>query len=75
MFEKNMLTFNPGCDQNAENVGEFTDVRELQKQLEASAVTIVTGVDDSAEGPRQHSARRPRWKSDPDRPAPLETNN
>ena len=51
MFDKNMLTFNPGWDQNAENVAQFTDVRELQKQLEAQGVAIVSGVDDSAEGP------------------------
>jgi catechol 2,3-dioxygenase-like lactoylglutathione lyase family enzyme len=50
-FEKNMLSFNPGWDQNAENVGEFTDVRELQKQLEASEITLVSGVDDLTEGP------------------------
>ena len=31
MFEKNMLTFNPGWDQEAKNVKPFTDVRELQK--------------------------------------------
>lgn len=49
--EKNMLSFNPGWDQNAENVGEFTDVRELQKQLEASEITLVSGVDDLTEGP------------------------
>jgi len=51
MFDKNMLTFNPGWDQNAEDVDQFTDVRELQKQLEAHGVTIVTGVDGSEHGP------------------------
>jgi len=51
MFDKNMLTFNPGWDQNAENVAQFTDIRELQKQLEAQGIAIVSGVDDSAEGP------------------------
>ncbi|EAR23877.1 hypothetical protein A20C1_05452 [marine actinobacterium PHSC20C1] len=51
MFEKNMLTFNPGWNQNAENVDQFTDVRELQKQLEAHGVAIVSGVDDTPAGP------------------------
>jgi lactoylglutathione lyase len=40
MFEKNMLTFNPGWDQDAKNVDPFTDVRELQKQLEAQGVQL-----------------------------------
>lgn len=40
MFEKNMLTFNPGWDQDAKNVDPFTDVRELQQQLEAQGVTL-----------------------------------
>ena len=33
MFEKNILTFNPGWDQNAQPLDQFTDVRELQRQL------------------------------------------
>ncbi len=38
MFEKNILTFNPGWDQNAQKLGTFTDVRELQRQLKAQGV-------------------------------------
>ena len=38
MFEKNMLTFNPGWDQDAQNLASFTDVRELQRQLKAKGV-------------------------------------
>ena len=33
MFEKNILTFNPGWDQNAQNLDSFTDAREIQKSL------------------------------------------
>jgi lactoylglutathione lyase len=33
MFDKNILTFNPGWDSNGENLEEFTDVREIQKEL------------------------------------------
>jgi lactoylglutathione lyase len=38
MFEKNILTFNPGWNQNADNLDSFTDIRELQKQLKAKAL-------------------------------------
>jgi lactoylglutathione lyase len=37
MFEKNILTFNPGWSSDAQPVGEFTDVRELQRQLKIAA--------------------------------------
>src|ERR1035441_7353748 len=35
MFEKNILTFNPGWDSNAQKLPAFTDVRELQRKLKA----------------------------------------
>ena len=38
MFEKNILTFNPGWDQNAQKLETFTNVRELQRQLKAQGV-------------------------------------
>lgn len=37
MFEKNMLTFNPGWDQNAQKLAAFTDIRELQRRLRHGA--------------------------------------
>ena len=40
MFEKNILTFNPGWDQNAQKLGTFTDVRELQRKLKAQGVEL-----------------------------------
>src|ERR671914_551262 len=40
MFEKNMLTFNPGWDSNARKLATFTDVRELQRQLKAAGVQL-----------------------------------
>ena len=40
MFDKNILTFNPGWDQNGKNVEPFTDIRELRKQLEAAGVEV-----------------------------------
>lgn len=51
MFEKNLLTFNPGWNQNAENLDSFTDVRELQKQLKEKGVSILSETDESGEGP------------------------
>lgn len=51
MFEKNMLTFNPGWDQNAQNLETFTDVRDLQKELKAKGITFVQEADESTEGP------------------------
>ncbi|MEW9052493.1 MAG: VOC family protein [Neobacillus sp.] len=51
MFEKNILTFNPGWDQNAKNIDSFTDVRDLQKQLQEKGVKILTEADESTEGP------------------------
>ena len=51
MFEKNILTFNPGWDQNAGAVEGFTDVRELQRQLRAQGVTFVLEADETTKGP------------------------
>ena len=51
MFEKNILTFNPGWNENAQNLESFTDVRELQKQLKEKGINILTEADESSEGP------------------------
>ena len=51
MFEKNILTFNPGWDSNAQLLDEFTDVRELQRQLKGLGVTMITEADESTTGP------------------------
>jgi len=51
MFEKNILTFNPGWDQNAQNLASFTDVRELQRQLKAQGVKFEQEADESTTGP------------------------
>ena len=51
MFEKNMLTFNPGWDQDAQHLDAFTDVRELQRQLKAEGVELITEADESTTGP------------------------
>lgn len=51
MFEKNILTFNPGWDGNAQPVPTFTDVRELQRQLKANGLSFATEADESTTGP------------------------
>jgi predicted lactoylglutathione lyase len=51
MFEKNILTFNPGWDQNAQKLATFTDVRELQRQLKTQGVEFIIKADESTKGP------------------------
>lgn len=51
MFEKNILTFNPGWDSNAQPLASFTDVRELQRQLKAQGVRPLQEADESTTGP------------------------
>ena len=51
MFENNILTFNPGWTQQAEKIGDFTDVRELQAQVEENGIEITTRADASTTGP------------------------
>ena len=45
MFDKNILTFNPGWDQNAQNLAEFTDVRTIQQHLLAQGITLLQSAD------------------------------
>lgn len=51
MFEKNILTFNPGWDQNAQELESYTDVRELQRQLKAQGVEFASEADEATTGP------------------------
>lgn len=51
MFEDNILTFNPGWDQDANNLDNFTDVRELQRQLKAKGITFESEADEKTTGP------------------------
>ena len=51
MFEKNILTFNPGWDSNAQKLAAFTDVRELQRQLKAQGVQMMSEADETTTGP------------------------
>jgi lactoylglutathione lyase len=51
MFEQNILTFNPGWDQDARELDSFTDVRELQRRLKAQGVAFAQEADESTAGP------------------------
>jgi lactoylglutathione lyase len=59
MFEKNMLTFNPGWDQNAQPLEPFTDVRELQRRLKAQGVVLASEADETTTGPASFMALDP----------------
>jgi len=51
MFDNNMLTFNPGWDQQCTDLESFTDVRDLQKQLKAAGIEMAAEADEDTEGP------------------------
>ena len=51
MFENNLLTFNPGWDQDAKPVAGFTDIRELQRQLKGQGVSMISEADETTTGP------------------------
>ena len=51
LFAGNILTFNPGWDQNATKLASFTDIREIQRELKAQGVKLTTEADESTTGP------------------------
>ena len=51
MFEKNMLTFNPGWDRSANTLPEFDDVREIQRHLKSQGVSLKSEADEASTGP------------------------
>ena len=51
MFDRNMLTFNPGWDQQCRPVDGYTDVRELQRRLREAGIEPVTAADEATTGP------------------------
>ena len=59
MFEKNILTFNPGWNENGENIDSFTDIRDLQKHLKEKGIKMLTEADESTEGPASFTIEDP----------------
>lgn len=51
MFEKNILTFNPGWNENAESIESFDDVRTIQEDLREKGIEFVTKVQEESSGP------------------------
>ncbi len=63
MFENNLLTFNPGWDQNAGELNEFDDVRALQKRLKAAGVELSSEADEQGSGPASFTLTDPDGNS------------
>ncbi|MBT8471331.1 MAG: VOC family protein [Marinicaulis sp.] len=59
MFEKNMLTFNPGWDAECNTLAEFQDVREIQKNLKTEGVKLDTEADEAGDGPASFALTDP----------------
>ncbi|MFE0507375.1 VOC family protein [Peribacillus butanolivorans] len=59
MFEKNILTFNPGWNENAENLNSFTDIRDIQNQLKENGIKILSEADETTEGPASFTIEDP----------------
>ena len=51
MFEQNILTFNPGWDQEANPLSEYNDVRDIQKELKAHGIPFAQEADENSSGP------------------------
>ena len=50
MFERNILTLNPGLTNRMDRLKEFTDVREIQQHLKQQGLTLATEADESTTG-------------------------
>ena len=59
MFEGNILTFNPGWDENAQNLGNFDDVRDIQKHLKSRNVKLSSEADEKTTGPASFTLSDP----------------
>ena len=59
MFEENIMTFNPGWDNNAQEVNPFTDVREIQAKLKSAGVEFESLADENSEGPSSFVIKDP----------------
>ncbi|WP_127718251.1 VOC family protein [Halobacteriovorax sp. HLS] len=59
MFEKNILTFNPGWNENASKLDSFTDVREIQKSLISHGLSLESKVEEDSSGPGSFTLEDP----------------
>ncbi len=51
MFQGNILTFNPGWDENAQKLEKFEDVRDIQRHLQSKNITLDSQVESNTSGP------------------------
>ena len=65
MFDKNILTFNPGWDQQSNETESFTDVREIQRKLREQGVALASEADEASEGPASIMLLDPDGNPDP----------
>ncbi len=63
MFDKNILTFNPGWDKNCQTLDEYTDVREIQRRLKSRGLAIENEADENASGPASFIVKDPDGNS------------
>jgi catechol 2,3-dioxygenase-like lactoylglutathione lyase family enzyme len=63
MFEGNIMTFNPGWDQNGKTLESYTDVRALLKEFEAQGVNIIQKSINGKSGPSSFSINDPDGNS------------
>lgn len=59
MFQRNILTFNPGWDSDAKQLPKFTDVRDLQRNLKAQGIQFLTEADEATSGPASFMVEDP----------------
>ena len=59
MFEGNIMTFNPGWDENGKNIDAFDDVRKIQGHLKSSGITLDTEADTNTSGPANFMLKDP----------------
>jgi len=59
MFDRNILTFNPGWSSKAETLESYTDIRDLQRELKAQGVQLITEADETTTGPASFTALDP----------------
>ena len=63
MFDKNILTFNPGWTTDKQTLPDFMDVRELQRTLKARGLTLATEADETTDGPAHFTVTDPDGNS------------
>lgn len=59
MFEKNILTFNPGWNADSEQLPDFTDIRKIQQSLKSVGIEVGTEIDPQSSGPANFSVTDP----------------